>query len=385
MYDAIIIGSGPAGSACAKIIAENGFSVKVYDRRTEIGAPVRCGEGISKSVEELIGRIPLRCIAKKIKGSRIYAPNGKFVDIPGTGYVLERKTFDKWLTQQATNAGAEIQCGTLITKLIFSSFVKVIGVFLGEKIEEQAKVLILATGAESPLTAQTGIDTTCKLNLVDTCIQYEMVGVKINENYIHIFLGNEIAHRGYAWCFPKGKSRANVGLGVIPHGVRPKELLDRFISKKKEFFDNCSIIEINGGAVPVGGILKNAVSDRCVIVGEAAHHVNPVHGGGIKEAIISGQIAGEIIVKCLRRGDLSKAALNEFNKKWWEVRGKTLKKVEKVREIVEKLSDEELNKMVEIVKPEDVIEWCRGARLPVLAKVIARFPRMLRFIPNLLH
>jgi flavin-dependent dehydrogenase len=38
-WDVIVIGTGPAGTACAKMLAENGLSVKVFDRRTEIGAP----------------------------------------------------------------------------------------------------------------------------------------------------------------------------------------------------------------------------------------------------------------------------------------------------------------------------------------------------------
>ena len=49
MNDVIIIGAGPAGTACAKKLAENGFSVKVYDKRAEIGAPKRCGEGLSEA------------------------------------------------------------------------------------------------------------------------------------------------------------------------------------------------------------------------------------------------------------------------------------------------------------------------------------------------
>ena len=39
MIDVIIIGAGPAGTSCAKKLAENGFSVKVFDKRAEIGAP----------------------------------------------------------------------------------------------------------------------------------------------------------------------------------------------------------------------------------------------------------------------------------------------------------------------------------------------------------
>jgi len=38
-WDIIVIGAGPAGTACAKKLAENGFSVKVFDRRQEIGTP----------------------------------------------------------------------------------------------------------------------------------------------------------------------------------------------------------------------------------------------------------------------------------------------------------------------------------------------------------
>ncbi|MEM3881718.1 MAG: NAD(P)-binding protein, partial [Candidatus Bathyarchaeia archaeon] len=62
MNDAIVIGAGPAGVSCAKRLAENGFSVKVFDKRAEIGAPKRCGEGISESSQRLLGKIPDKCI-----------------------------------------------------------------------------------------------------------------------------------------------------------------------------------------------------------------------------------------------------------------------------------------------------------------------------------
>ena len=78
--DVIIIGSGPAGTACAKKLAENWFSVKVFYKRQEIGSPKRCGEGLDERVQEIIGKIPERCIAQRIKGARVYAPNGKYLE-----------------------------------------------------------------------------------------------------------------------------------------------------------------------------------------------------------------------------------------------------------------------------------------------------------------
>ena len=120
MYDVIVIGAGPAGTACAKKLAENGFKVKVFERRQEIGSPKRCGEGLSESIEKIIGKIPERCIAQRIKGARVYAPNGKYLDalLEYGGFVLERKVFDKWLAEEAVKAGAEIQVNTFITGLI---------------------------------------------------------------------------------------------------------------------------------------------------------------------------------------------------------------------------------------------------------------------------
>jgi digeranylgeranylglycerophospholipid reductase len=385
-YDVIVIGSGPAGTSCAKKLAENGFSVKVFDRRAEIGNPKRCGEGLNETTQEIIGKIPERCIAQRIKGARIYAPNGKYLEaiLEYGGFVLERKVFDKWLAEEAIEAGAEIQANTFISSLIKNNgyFVGVKGEFFDEEFEERAKMIICATGAESPLRKQ-ALGIFSRLNLIDSCLQYEMSGIEIDSDFIHIYLGNEIAPRGYAWIFPKGKNRANVGLGIIPSEKKPKFYLEKFI-KNHPKISKGSIIEVNAGCVPVGGLLKDMVINGFLACGEAAHHVNPIHGGGIKEAIISGQLAADVITDCLKKNDVSKKALSKFNELWWEKRGNHLANVEKLREVAEKLSDEDLNDLADVLKPEDLIEFSRGSKLSVLAKALMRKPRLLGLAKHLI-
>lgn len=385
-WDVIIVGAGPAGTACAKKLAENGFSVKVYDRRQEIGSPKRCGEGLNERAQELIGKIPDRCIAKKIKGARIYAPNGKYLEavLEYGGLVLERKIFDKWLAEEATKAGATIQANTFISSLIKNNgyFAGVKGEFIGDEFEEKAKMIVCATGAESPLRKQ-ALGIFSKPNLIDSCLQYEMSGIDTDSDFIHIYMGNEIAPRGYAWVFPKGKERANVGVGIVPGEKIAKFYLEKFINAHPEIKKG-SIIEVNAGCVPVGGMEKDMVTNGFLVCGEAAHHVNPIHGGGIKEAVISGQLAADVISECLKKNDVSKKALSKFNDLWWEKRGNRLIKIEKLREVVEKLSDNDLNDLADALKPEDLIEFSRGSKLSVLAKVLMRKPRLISLAKHLL-
>ena len=387
MYDVIIIGSGPAGTCCARKLAEEGYSVAVYEKRNEIGAPKRCGEGLEKKSEKLIGKIPSRCIAQKVKGARIYAPNGKYLEavMEGGGFVLERKVFDKWLAAQAANAGAHIQSSSNITKLIIENgYVKgVKGEFLGEEFEERANIIISAVGSDSNLPRQAGLNTTCSSKLIDTCIQYEMANVKSNPNFIHIYLGNQIAPRGYCWIFPKGNKTANVGVGVVPGQTHPKYYLDRFVQSNEETARS-SIIEVNAGGVPVGGLLKDMASNGFIVCGEAAHHVNPIHGGGIKEAIVSGQTAADITIKALKKGDYSKKVLTEFNDKWWELRGNHLSRVEKIREVMENLSDDDFNMLADTFKAEDIVDFTRGAKLQVFAKALMKNPKLMTLARHLI-
>jgi len=390
-YDVIIVGAGPAGSCAAKKLAQQGLSVAVYDRRAEMGCPKRCGEGLDKMAEQFIGPIPSRCVTQKIRGGRFYAPNGKSVDVLAEygGYVLERHIFDKWLAVEAAKAGAHVRVNTLIRGLVMEGgFVRgVRGEMDGEPFEARAKAVISATGAESPLAMQAGIRTPCALNLVDTCVQYEMAGIEIDQpdwnEFIHTYIGNEIAPRGYVWVFPKGNTTANVGIGIVPGSVTPKAYLDKWISTMPKIAQG-SIVEVNAGAVPVGGMLKDMVADGLIVCGEAAHQVNPLHGGGIKEAIISGQLAADVLSDCLKSGDVSKKALSKFNDMWWSVRGNRMRNVEKVREVFEKISDHDMNELLEIIKPEDIAEFANGSKLSALAGILARKPSTLLLARHLL-
>ena len=91
----------------------------------------------------------------------------------------------------------------------------------GEPIEIYFDCLVGADGFESQIGRWAGIDTTLKLNDIDSCIQYRMVNADVAPDYCEFIIGSE-APGGYIWIFPKGNGVANVGIGVIGTEAKKK-------------------------------------------------------------------------------------------------------------------------------------------------------------------
>jgi len=392
-YDVVVVGGGPGGSSAAKTLAENGLDVILFEKRPSIGSEKRCAEGLSigtiSIIEEKMGKIPKRCIAKMINGAVVYAPNGKKVDVDfgeNAGAIMERKIFDKWLAAQASKAGAYVQAKTNVYDVIKEGeSIKGVKIELdGKKFEIRCKVVVAADGVESTIARKAGLNTTNLLVNIDSGYQYEMSNLRLRDHKkIELWFGNEIAPRGYIWIFPKGEDLANVGIGVAMSDKPAKYYLDKFIEDNPEIFSGASIIEVNSGGIPVGGFLKNMVMNGLVVVGDAAHQVNPIHGGGMKEATIAGHIAGEVIAKAIKNNDMS--ILNEYNNLWWKERGKHLQKVERLREVVEKLSDEDFNNLADVLEGDDLIEFSRGKRLLKLGKILLKKPSLITLAKKLME
>ncbi|HRU11503.1 MAG TPA: FAD-dependent oxidoreductase, partial [Methanomassiliicoccales archaeon] len=114
-YDVIVVGAGPAGSMTAKHAAKKGARVLMIEKRQEIGASLRCAEGVNRKGLEKAGvEVDRRWVAAEIAGAKLVSPGGKVFRIDESqagnevGMVLERHLFDKALAADAARAGAEI-------------------------------------------------------------------------------------------------------------------------------------------------------------------------------------------------------------------------------------------------------------------------------------
>lgn len=391
MYDVIIVGAGPGGSMAAKEAAKAGLNTLLLDRRKELGAPVRCGEGIGLHwIDELGIKVNQKWVSAEINGAFLAGPSGKGITLrteESRGFVIDRKVFDKELAIEAGRAGAEIISKAEVVDLIKENG-KIAGVVVnesGNKREMKSKVVIAADGGESTVGRMAGINTVATLYDTDFGFEYEMVGVECSD-LIEIYIGKTMSPRGYLWIFPKGKDVANVGVGIGGLEQGPaKKYLDAFIEKHPERFKKSAVVAIKGGVIPVGAPLQQLVLDNFMIIGTAAHMVDPIHGGGMCLAAESGILAGKAAVEAISKGDTSRAFLKKMYEDEWRKReeGKLLKRL-KLRKAMEKLNDDDYNVIFETLTPADVDLLLQGNFVPVVKKILLKRPQLLKALQALL-
>ena len=359
-YDVVVVGAGPSGSMAAWQAARLGMKVILLEKDREVGTPVRCAEGVAKNaLEELIEEpAPPHWIASVIENFRLIAPDGTpvYVNIDEVGYVLHRRLFDYDLALRATRAGAQ-----LLTHAYVFDVLKKGGQVIGVKAEIEntpaeiyGKIIIAADGVESRVARWAGIDSTVKLKDMETCSQYTLAGLDIDPTTCDFFFSRDFAPGGYAWVFPKGDGTANVGLGIAGNFARhksPEEYLEIFLNR---YFPRASLIHKTVGGVPVDKTLKQITADGFMIVGDAAHQVNPISGGGIISGMIAGKMAGEVAARAIRKGDVSQKALRPYVKQWHTRIGKSHQRYYRLKEALMKFSDEQFNTIAaEYLKLED--------------------------------
>lgn len=313
-YDILIIGGGPAGSTLAYCLQGHGLHIGILDKQTFPRQKV-CAGWVTPEVMRLLN-IDLDDYARgrvlqKISGFRISLLGQRQVeshypaDEP-VSYGIRRIEFDNYLLQRC---GAELLLGEPFNDMTRDDD----GWLVNNRY--RARLVVGAGGHFCPVARAIGAKGVSERAVAAQEVEYEMSAAEkaactIRGEVPELFFTPDLA--GYGWIFRKG-DYLNIGLG--------REDKSRLSGHVQRFCDHLSgqhklpgevTDKFNGHAYLLyPHAVRHMVADNVLLIGDAAGLAYPQSGEGIRPAVESAILAGDVIRECV--GDYSKARLQAYS------------------------------------------------------------------------
>ncbi|MDT7834009.1 NAD(P)/FAD-dependent oxidoreductase [Aquabacterium sp. OR-4] len=325
--DVLVVGAGPAGSACAQWLARQGLAVVQVDQQSFPRDKV-CGDGLIPDAHHALQRLGVHdevmAQAQAVAHVGCIGPRGGRVDVPGRLAVLPRRELDHILQRAAVRAGAHFFAPWRFeAPLLDAAGERVVGARLkapgaAEGQALRARWVVLATGAAPKPLQAAGVcerHTPSGIALRGYVKNQAMVGrIQALEVVWHKRL-----RKGYGWIFPCRDGVFNIGVGlahshdqaVDGKGSMQDVNLRELFSAFTEVHPHAAQLMAGGSVVgelkgaPLRCSLEGARWSRpgLLVTGEAAGSTYAFTGEGIGKAMETGLLAAEALL-----GDLGMAA-----------------------------------------------------------------------------
>jgi menaquinone-9 beta-reductase len=325
--DVLVVGAGPAGSACARLLAGCGIDVVLADQHAFPRDKV-CGDALIPDAHRALLKLGLLdAVLARARGAAqvcCVAPSGGRLEVPARLAVLPRRELDDILRRAALAAGArwfgrarfEAPLVDLSDRVVGARFTPTGGD--GRPLAVQARWTVLATGAAAGPLQAAGLGSRRAPSGIALrgYVENQAMGSRITGLEV---VWHRALRRGYGWIFPCANGVFNMGVGFA-HGhdgtdhasAKPEanlralfEAFTRVHPPARELMASGTRIGALKGA-PLRCSLEGARWSRpgLLAAGEAIGSTYLCSGEGIGKALETGMLAAQAIIE----GDAAKEA-----------------------------------------------------------------------------
>jgi len=340
-YDVIVAGGSVSGLLAAREVAAAGLTVAVLEEDSEIGTPEHCGGLVSIAGIRNLGLVPDASAVEntKIARAKILSPSNGF-EISAEKQkvmVLDRRAFDKQIAFQAQKLGAEIK-----VKCAMRSFSKDGTGYIVKtsEVDFTCDYFLDARGVASIIARN-------REGILQSA-QYEVYAPWIERDTIEVVFDSQRYPGFFAWIIPTAEGSGKVG--VAGRGINAASTLQSYIEEKGKH----SVVRKVYAPIWVNGPMENFVSDRTVIVGDAAGQSKPTTAGGIYTCGMGGLLAGRAVTEAARKND--DKLLLQYEKNWLSMFGAEFEKMLLARKLLERLDNKAIDGLFSAISPEKLEE-----------------------------
>ena len=315
VFDAIVVGAGPAGAAAARGLAAGGARICLLERaRFPRNKP--CGGGITTRA---LSRFPwLEAGLPRIAThwvSRLYleAGDGKHVVLTSERpavLLVRRYEFDELLARLAVEAGARLCEEAWVSQAEVDDDLVTVRTRDGRAFT--ARYLVAADGVNGIVTRRLGLHPgwdgdALALDMMEEAPDARLRAVDPGTLWVSYGHGGT---DGYGYVFPK-RDHVNVGIGCLLSyfkeqvGRAPYDVQQGFVNDlvARGVLEGCSTREhFTPCHIPVGGPIERTAAGRVLVAGDAGGFVNAYTAEGIYYAMVTGDLAARAILEASRAG-----------------------------------------------------------------------------------
>jgi menaquinone-9 beta-reductase len=305
-WDVVVVGGGPAGAATAAAArrARPGARVLVLDR-ADFPRDKVCGDGVAPEALDVLAGLGLDPSAltagyPPVPRLQLRSPSGRTAGraMHRPAHVVPRAVLDARLLEAALATGAEFRRHVARRINVTRDAVVVDGTL-------RADVVVGADGAESVVRRALG----ARRNRPDQlAVAIRGYGPEQPGGAGTLFMATTRQRwPAYAWSFPLGDGRANIGYGELVSGRPSRADLIDGLHRLLPDADPC---DLRAHRLPLSTGRPAQPDGRVLLAGDAASLINPLTGEGIFYAVLSGALAGTAAAQGAGAGRAYRLALH---------------------------------------------------------------------------